>query len=408
MGAISSTKFVSIIRSGENWRDISKSVLEDFNAIKTEGFKPNVGFIYITEELLADAASILTLFKSVTRIEDWSGCGAMGVCGMGEECTQGAAISILVGDVPRDHVRPFQTSGKNFKKLHQEMEPWLNKHDPMLVVVHVDPLADKHPAQALEEIDAMVGGFMTGGMASSKGDAVLSSTEGAHAGISGFIFSQDVAVAASLSQGCIPMGPLHEVSKADNHVIAYLDGRTPFDVFGEDMRAMAEKRLGYNAEDMILRGKKEWPNNLVQMLEGNAHIAFPVAGSDQNDFMVRNIMAIDPDTGVIAVSEFLEDGQKIMFVHRDDETVRSDLSKTLVSLRERILHEKGVFAPKAALYVSCVARANVSFAGNKAAGGEMALIREILGDIPVAGFYANGEISNNRLYGYTGVITLFL
>lgn len=203
------------------------------------------------------------------------------------------------------------------------------------------------------------------------------------------------------------MGPMHEISRAGDHIIAYLDGKTPFDVFGEDMRAFAQQRLGYNAEEVIMRGK-ELPENLTQLLQGNAHVAFPVIGSDRNDFMVRNIVAIDPETGNIAVSEFLEDGQKMMFVHRDEDTVRSDLSQTLVDLRARILHERGEFTPKAALYISCVARADVSFAGDQNPGGEMALIREILGDVPVSGFYAGGEIMGSRLYGYTGIITLFL
>ena len=41
---------------------------------------------------------------------------------------------------------------------------------------------------------------------------------------------------------------------------------------------------------------------------------------------------------------------------------------------------------------------------------EMCVVLEAdraLGDVPLAGFYANGEISHNRLYGYTGVLTLF-
>lgn len=204
------------------------------------------------------------------------------------------------------------------------------------------------------------------------------------------------------------MGTMHEISKADNHVIAYLDGRVPFEVFSEDMKKMAQERLGYKAEDMIMKTGNDMPANLMRMIEGDAHIAFPVSGSDVQDFLVRNIMSIDPDTGAMAVGEMIEDGQKMIFVHRDDDTVRSDLSATLVNLQKRIVHDTGSFAPKAALYVSCVARAGVPFGENGKPGGEMNLLREILGDIPITGFYANGEISNNRLYGYTGVLTLFL
>ena len=73
-----------------------------------------------------------------------------------------------------------------------------------------------------------------------------------------------------------------------------------------------------------------------------------------------------------------------------------------------MVHERGEFKPRAALYISCVARAGVRFSETERTGGEMALLRAVLGDIPIAGFYAAGEISNNRLYGYTGIIALFL
>jgi small ligand-binding sensory domain FIST len=174
------------------------------------------------------------------------------------------------------------------------------------------------------------------------------------------------------------------------------------------MASMAEKRLGYKPRDVILEsGGKGLPSDLIRLLSGEAHVAFPVPGSDQKDFMVRNIVALDPETGAMAVGEILEDGQKMMFVHRDDDTVRTDLSATLVGLHKRIVHERGEFKPSAALYISCVARAGVRFGEGDRPGGEMALLRAVLGDIPIAGFYGAGEISNARLYGYTGILTLF-
>jgi small ligand-binding sensory domain FIST len=60
--------------------------------------------------------------------------------------------------------------------------------------------------------------------------------------------------------------------------------------------------------------------------------------------------------------------------------------------------------PKAGIYVSCVARGAALFGE---AGAETALIREGLGEFPLIGFFANGEISRDRLYGHTGVLTLF-
>lgn len=408
MESFTSTHFASTSASGENWRDISKNVLEQLDSYKTAGFNPNIGFIYITDSLAADAQSILTLFRSVTGIENWSGCAAMGVCGGGCEYVGVPAISVLIGQVPDGHVRAFSSQGNNLKNLNQQLDSWLAKHEPMLVVVHADPV-EGNPAHVLEEIETNVGGFMIGGLASSRNERAIIGRDVAKGGVSGFVFSEDVAVATSLSQGCVPMGPLHEISTLDDHVVSYVDGRSPFEVFTEEMGRMAEERLGYKPKQAILEsGGKGLPADLALLLSGEAHVAFPVPESDQNDFTVRNILAMDPDTGAMAVSEHLADKHKMMFVHRDDETVKTDLSATLVALHKRIVHQRGEFKPKAALYISCVARAGVKFSKGDRAGGEMALLRDILGDIPMAGFYAAGEISNARLYGYTGIVAVFL
>ncbi len=404
------TYFVSAIANGEDWRDLCKTVLAEIEPHRASGFEPNIGFLYVTEELSEDAGAILTLMKSVTGIKAWAGCVTRGVCGTGVEYFDEPAISVMVGSLPKEAVHGFQAAAPNFKKLYTDLQSWLDLHDPVLAIVHADPRADMHPAQAIEEIETIAGAFMVGGLAAASGHSVLSDSAAA-CGVAGLILSQDVPVATCLSQGCIPMGPLREITRLEGLSIAALDGENPFDAFGSDMKAMTEQRLQLTADDILNMKPEALPENFKRLISGDAHVAFPVAGSDQNDFTVRNISSMDPETGKLSVmSERPEVGQKIMFVYRDDETVRADLSHTLVNLRARVLHDHGVFAPKGALYVSCVARAGVKFSGNPDGepGGEMALIREILGDVPVAGFYANGEISNNRLYGYTGVLTLFL
>jgi small ligand-binding sensory domain FIST len=153
--------------------------------------------------------------------------------------------------------------------------------------------------------------------------------------------------------------------------------------------------------------QKNIPPEFQALFRGDVHVAFPVTGSDTGDFLVRNIVGIDPDDGYMAVNHRMKHGDSMMFVRRDDQTVTADLSHTLVSLRKRVQAETGLFAPKGAVYISCVARALTEFSPG-IRGGEMALVREIIGDIPLAGFYAGGEISAGRLYGYTGVLILFL
>ena len=71
-------------------------------------------------------------------------------------------------------------------------------------------------------------------------------------------------------------------------------------------------------------------------------------------------------------------------------------------LVERI--KAAVRMPRGALYYSCVARGEHLF-GRR--GAELGLVRRALGDIPLVGFFCNGEISRDRLYGYTAVLTVF-
>ncbi|HRQ61345.1 MAG TPA: FIST C-terminal domain-containing protein, partial [Alphaproteobacteria bacterium] len=159
-------------------------------------------------------------------------------------------------------------------------------------------------------------------------------------------------------------------------------------------------------------GVEALPDDLQGLFRGEMHVAFPVSESDQGDYLVRDIIGMDDETGAVAVCEPAHPGDRVMFVYRDDDTIRADLSRMLVDLRRRVEKDNGIFAPKGAIYVSCLARAQCDFSqtGLKAEGatGEMALIREVMGDIPVVGFSAGGEIMGARLYGYTGVLTLFL
>ncbi len=92
-------------------------------------------------------------------------------------------------------------------------------------------------------------------------------------------------------------------------------------------------------------------------------------------------------------------GDPILFCRRDPESARRDMTRMVRQLAGRLDGP-----PKAGVYVSCVARGAALFGD---AGVETGLIRETLGDFPLIGFFANGEISRDRLYGHTGVLTLF-
>src|SRR5262249_1716542 len=120
---------------------------------------------------------------------------------------------------------------------------------------------------------------------------------------------------------------------------------------------------------------------------------------DTGDYLVRNLMGIDPRQGWIAIAENVAPGDPIVFCRRDADSARRDMQRMLGQLAGRLSGQ-----PKAGGYVSCCARGATLVDEQDV---EAAMIRETFGDIPLIGFFANGEISRDRVYGHTGVLTLF-
>lgn len=420
MSLTTSSQFASVIETGTDWRDTAKKVLEQLESIRTENDKFNIGFLYVSDYLADNFSSILNLFKSVLEIETWVGSVAMGVCGNGIEYIDKPAISVMVGHIPSEHFCLIPPGENHSEVTDAALESWLGRHEPMLVLAHGDPMMNANPVDLLQELDELTDGFMVGGLASSRSQhAFLAGTIGED-GVGGVVFSQDIPVATGLTQGCQPFGGIHTVTRCDDHTVYEIDSRPALDVFKDNIEEFAKSRQqeqeqkqehGHASPDHPADDKK-------MIFKGEVHAAFPVSGSDQGDYLVRNIIRVDEEQKSIDIAQVSSVGEQILFVHRDNQTVRQDLSASLCRLHKRLQRENDGFQPKGAIYISCVARAFNDFnmdaktddplALPQEKGGEMALVREIMGDMPMAGFYASGEINAARLYGYTGVLVLFL
>ncbi len=403
-----STRFASAAAAGADWREASKQVLEALGDARTPGDKFNIGFLYFSDLLAEDAEGILNLFKSVTGIDTWIGSCGMAIAGCGEAFVDKPAISAMIGHIDPALFHLFAAETSDHTAIKKTVKTWLDQEDPMLVMLHGNSMTERNPDFSISLIAQHLGGFVAGGLTSARTRHLHIAQDLREEGFSGAVFSTEVEVMAGMSQGCVPISDVMTVTKADGHVIMEIDGDKPFAVFSEVLRQRAKDKIGQDPNDILLRAAgdvNDIPQELRDLFKGEVHIALPVTGSDTQDYMVRDIVGLDPDEGVMAVAQKMEAGDRLIFVHRDDDTVRADLSQMLLSLRERVQHEKGIFAPAAAIYISCIARAQIPFTVD--GRDEMALVREVIGDIPLAGFYANGEITGGRHYRYTGVLILF-
>ena len=197
MGLFTSDKFASTSAQGTDWRDTSREVLERLQGARTDNDNFNIGFIYISDTLTEDAVSIVNLFKSVTGIEHWVGANGLGVCGTGEGYVDGAAIAVMIGRLDKEDFCVFPSIGMSPDTDSIVLEKWIDNVDPMLVLVHGDPLAHVDPITSLTQIEQITGGFVAGGMSSSRTDHVQIADEVSSGGYSGVAFSQDVEVAST-------------------------------------------------------------------------------------------------------------------------------------------------------------------------------------------------------------------
>lgn len=363
--------------SGDGWREAVEAGLSALGQVSDAG---NLGFLYVTDALADHMHEALDLYREATGVEHWVGAVGMGICATGVEYYDRPAVAAMVGEFPPESFRVFHCISKDLEDFTERNGDWVAAHRPFLGLVHGDP--SNHLTEALvKQLAARTSsGFLVGGLASSRGSVYLYADGVTQGGLCGVLFAEDVGVVTRLSQGCSPIGPQRAITQAQRNIMVELDARPALDVLKEDIGEILSRDL--------------------MRIGGYIFAGLPIAGSDTGDYLVRNLVGVDPQKGLVAIGDMVEQGGRVMFCRRDANTAREDLSRTLSWIKKSLTGP-----PRGGIYVSCLGRGRQLFGDDSE---ELKLIQSELGDFPLVGFYANGEISQDRLYGYTGVLTLFL
>ena len=339
----------------------------------------NLGFVYVTDGLADELGKITALLVQETGVVDWVGTTGIGICATGREYFDESAVAAMVGCFPEDSFSVFDGFDDDRKGFLAGRGRWAAGGEGRFAVVHADP-RDPEMMRRVPELAEASGCFLVGGLASSRGAYAHVAGSLTESTLSGVMFSAEVPVATALTQGCSPIGPVHEVTQCQANIAVEIDGRAALEVLKDDIGEVLAKDL--------------------QRIVGYIFAAFPVTGSDRADYMVRNLVGIDEERGLVAIGAPLEVGQGVMFCRRDGQTARDDLARMLGDLKRR-----SPTPIKGAVYFTCLGRGPQMFGAQSA---ELAAIQDELGEVPLVGFFCNGEISHNRVYGYTGVLSLFL
>jgi small ligand-binding sensory domain FIST len=215
-----------------------------------------------------------------------------------------------------------------------------------------------------------------------------------------------VSLVSRGTQGCQPVGPTRRITAADGQVVLELDGQPALPLLLSD--------LGLASLDD--------PRVLLPRLRGTLvgltdehDTALARGGQFGADTRVRHMLGLDPARQAVAVAERVAPGMRLAFCHRDVNAARRDLVRVCSEIREELesepAHESTAATPPAgtrrvagAIYISCAGRGGPHFGGPSA---ELKIVQHALGDVPLVGFFAAGEIARHHLFGYTGVLTVF-
>lgn len=362
-------------------------------ALQEAGGRASVAVVFATADYRENLVDFVELVQLHGHAPLVVGCSGSGLIGTSTELEQASGFSLLLLHLPATTLTPFtfsendveESTGPDFWHRQsgvgaEDVDAWVVLGDPMRL--NVDRWLREWNA-AYPGIPSL-GGLASGGARGTETfvfrDHALLEGGGIALGLRG-----GVRLHPLVSQGCTPVGEPHTVTAAEANILTSLASRPPYEILQETFAGLPD--------DIRARAQ----GNLFAGLATSEYIDEFKRG----DFLIRNILGADPNSGALAIGAVPRVGQTLQFQLRDRETADADLHELT-----RDAHAQGI-RPFASLLFSCTGRGRGLFGTN---GHDALTLAETFGQLPSAGFFCNGEIgpvgSTNFVHGYTASAAL--
>ena len=325
------------------------------------------------------------------------GCSGGGIIGGGREVEQKPAFSLTCARLPGVTLQPVYSDTMNLPEGDTSPSVWRDWLGvPVEPVPHFIFLADPFSFRGEEFLSGMdfayprsakVGGLASG--ANSPGGNALYLDQKIHnAGLVGVALSGNLTLDTIVAQGCRPIGQPMRITRCQDTLLLELEGKPPLQVLEEMVETMSQYDRQLMQTSLFLGIE-------MDPLKDNP---------GQGDFLIRNLMGVDRNSGALSIGALLREGQLVQFHLRDKLMSAEDLNLMLSKYRDRNP------APPAAgaLLFSCLGRGEYLYGKPN---HDSDLFRAKLGDVPLGGFFCNGEIGpvgrTTFLHGYTSSFGIF-
>ena len=356
----------------------------------------SLGLVFMSPKFFPHAKAVLEILRVHARIPLLAGCSSGGlIAGEHEfENTNGLALALYsLPGAELKGVRFTQAQVQEANGAYWHLETGVEPKHTNGWLVFIDPfhLDSESWIRGWNEAYAPVPTF--GGLASG-----ISTDQTTQVYLNGDVF-EDGGVAISvggavklegvISQGCTPIGESWTLTRVEKNIIHHIGNRPAYAVLAETFQKLSPDE------------QRKAQGNLLIGLVVNQYLE----DFHRGDFLVRNLIGGDPNSGVLAVGALPRAGQMMQFQRRDAAAATEDMNELLARAKKQL--------GGATIYGGCLCCCNGRGQNLFTAPNHDAeLVQKQLGPFGLAGFFCNGEIGpvggKNYLHGFTASLALFV
>lgn len=379
--------------------------------------EPDLGMVFLSSAFASDYSRLIPLLLEKLPMPILIGCGGGGIIGMKQadevaEIEGMPALSLTVARLPDVEIKAFRLNSDRLPDLDSPPQDWIElvgvgpEKNPQFILLS-DPMA-AGINDLLAGLDfaypqsVKVGGLASGSGMANQGNLFFYDQTQSTAflygqGTIGLALSGNIQIDAIVAQGCRPIGQPYQVSQGERNIITEI--LVPDEKTGELRPCPPLEELRALIQTLNEKDQELAQNSLFIGIVGDEFKLTLQSG----DFLIRNLLGVDPRHGAIAIGDRVRPGQRIQFHLRDAQTSAEELDD-LVKNYQTTLTGKPV---QAAILFSCLGRGKFLY---DVPNFDSELFRGYIRNTPLAGFFCSGEIGpiaqRTFLHGYTSVFAI--
>ncbi len=357
----------------------------------------SLGLVFMSPKFFPHAEQVLEILRVHAQVPLLAGCSGGGLVANSEEIESAGGLVLALYSLPGAKLKGVRftqdqvesANGEGFWPVETGVAPktvngWLAFIDPF----HLDAESwlrswnDNYTGQPV------YGGLASGNFPEPLAQLYLDGEVFEDGGVA-IAIGGDVTLAGVISQGCTPIGEAWTLTRVEQNLIRHIGNRPAYAVLSETVQKLS------------LEDQKKAAGNLHIGLVVNEYLE----DFHRGDFLVRNLLGGDPNSGVLVVGTLPRTGQTIQFQRRDAASASEDMNE-LLALEKARLAETEVYG---GCLFCCNGRGKNLFGRPS---HDAKLVQAHFGPTGLAGFFCNGELGpvgdRNFVHGFTASLALFV